>query len=132
MPSPGSRLHGLYRLDLGLYHVTSSPVISTVVLCAVPCCRASGHSCYVFVTLLESANVNQVGWIGLAPNPVGIQDARMSQIPIRVELVVIVTVVITGSRRARVLETAGVPIIMHRVVELAKVELRMIQILLGK
>lgn len=56
----------------------------------------------------------------------------MSQIPICVELIVVVAVIRIGSGWAGILEAARVPVIMHRMVELAKVEFWVIQVLLGE
>lgn len=54
----------------------------------------------------------------------------MAQVVPRPELVVAVAEVVVGRRRARVLERGRVPVLVHRVVPLAEVELAVVAVLL--
>lgn len=79
---------------------------------------------------LKRADVDVGGRASLAPVPARVQDGRRTQVVVRPELVVGVAVVITGSRRASVLEGGSVPVLVDGVVEFAKVKLAVVEVLL--
>ena len=68
----------------------------------------------------------------LPPLPTRVQYRDVAKIVPRPELVVAIAIVIVRCWRASVLEVRGMPVLMNRVVELAKVKLAVVSVLLLK